>query len=164
MHSDAELRERLVAAEMARQDLYFFARYMFQRRRGYTWRRAAHHRAICDALMRVYRGECRRLIINIPPRYSKTELAVLMFIAWTMGHAPDSEFIHTSYSATLAANNSAAVRDLIQHEAYRLWLEEGRPAGRDLEHWLAARELLRHRHGRAPAVAESHPAPAVPAA
>jgi hypothetical protein len=52
----------------------------------------------------------------------------------------------------------------IQHEAYRLWLEEGRPAGRDLEHWLAARELLRHRHGRAPAVAESHPALAVPAA
>jgi hypothetical protein len=48
----------------------------------------------------------------------------------------------------------------IQHEAYRLWLEEGRPAGRDLEHWLAARELLRHRHGRAPAVAESHSAPA----
>ena len=52
----------------------------------------------------------------------------------------------------------------IQHEAYRHWQEEGRPAGRDLEHWLAARELLRHRHGRAPAVAESHPAPVVPAA
>lgn len=49
----------------------------------------------------------------------------------------------------------------IQHEAYLLWLEEGRPAGRDLEHWLAARELLRHRHGRAPA-AVAHPA--VPAA
>ena len=52
----------------------------------------------------------------------------------------------------------------IQHEAYLLWLEEGRPAGRDLEHWLAARELLRHRHGRAPAAAGSHPAPAVTAA
>lgn len=52
----------------------------------------------------------------------------------------------------------------IQHEAYLLWLEEGRPAGRDLEHWLAARELLRHRHGRAPAAPETHPAPAVPAA
>lgn len=37
----------------------------------------------------------------------------------------------------------------IQHEAYLLWVEEGRPEGRDQEHWFAARELLRHRHGRA---------------
>lgn len=118
-HPEHQLRERMVAAEMARADLYFFARWMFRQRRGYTWRRAPHHRIICDALMRVFRGECSRLIINIPPRYSKTELAVLMFIAWAMGQVPDAEFIHTSYSATLASNNSAAVRGLIQHEAYR---------------------------------------------
>lgn len=104
---------------MARQDLYFFARWMFKQRRGFQWRRADHHRMICDALMRVFRGECKRLIINIPPRYSKTELAVVMFIAWAMGKVADAEFIHTSYSATLAANNSANVRDLVTHEAYR---------------------------------------------
>lgn len=33
----------------------------------------------------------------------------------------------------------------IQHTAYLLWLENGRPEGRDLENWLAAKELLRHR-------------------
>ncbi len=119
MHSDATMRERFVAAEMARQDMYFFSRWMFQQRRGFQWRRAPHHRLICDALMRVFRGECTRLIINIPPRYSKTELAVVMFIAWCLGKVPDAEFIHTSYSATLAANNSANVRDLVTHEAYR---------------------------------------------
>lgn len=114
-----DARQRFVAAEMARADLYFFARWMFARRRGYPWQRAPHHRLICDALMRVFRGECRRLIINIPPRYSKTELAVVMFIAWALGQVPDAEFIHTSYSATLAGNNSAAVRGLVLHEAYR---------------------------------------------
>lgn len=36
----------------------------------------------------------------------------------------------------------------IQHTAYLLWLEDGRPEGRDLEHWHAARQLLTHRHGR----------------
>jgi hypothetical protein len=36
----------------------------------------------------------------------------------------------------------------IQHAAYLLWIEQGRPEGRDLEHWLAAREMLCHRHGR----------------
>lgn len=111
--------QRQVAGELARADLYFFARWMFLQQRGYVWQRARHHRLICDALMRVYRGECRRLIINIPPRYSKTELAVVNWIAWCLGQAPDSEFIHASYSGALAGNNSAHVRELVQHEAYR---------------------------------------------
>lgn len=118
VHADRSLKERFVAAKLARADLYFFARWMFLMRRGSKWQRAPHHRTICDALMRVYLGECRRLIINVPPRYSKTELAVVMFVAWALGHAPDAEFIHASYSSTLAVGNSANVLDLVQHEAY----------------------------------------------
>jgi hypothetical protein len=37
----------------------------------------------------------------------------------------------------------------IQHQAYLLWLEGGRRPGRELDDWLAARELLLHRRGRA---------------
>lgn len=111
--------ERQAAVDMAREDLYFFSRWMFMQRRGYRWMRGPHHRIVCDALMRVFRGECRRLIINIPPRYSKTELAVVCFIAWCLGRVPDSEFIHASYAATLASNNSAQTLGLLQHEAYR---------------------------------------------
>lgn len=36
----------------------------------------------------------------------------------------------------------------IQHAAYLLWVEEGRPEGRDQDHWFAAKELLCHHHGR----------------
>lgn len=36
----------------------------------------------------------------------------------------------------------------IQHAAYLLWIENGRPEGCDLDHWLAAKERLCHRHGR----------------
>ena len=39
----------------------------------------------------------------------------------------------------------------IQHQAYLLWLEGGCRPGRELEDWQAARELLVHHHGRAPA-------------
>ncbi len=52
----------------------------------------------------------------------------------------------------------------IQHEAYLLWLESGRLPGRDLENWLAAKELLRHRHGRAPVTRRRRSRPASPAA
>jgi predicted phage terminase large subunit-like protein len=69
--------------------------------------------------MRVFAGQCTRLIINVPPRYSKTELAVVMFIAWCLGHVPDSEFIHVSYASPLAVSNSAQVRSTLQHDAYR---------------------------------------------
>jgi len=111
-------QERAAAVALAREDLYTFSRWMFLQRRGYPWQRAPHHRLICDALMRVYRGECTRLIINIPPRYSKTEL-VKCFMAWATGRNPDSEWIYTSYSGRLAAASSWDVRGMLQHPAYR---------------------------------------------
>ena len=103
----------------AKGDLYTFARWMFRQRKGYGWQEARHHALICDALMRVYRGECRRLVINVPPRYSKTELAVVNFVAWTLGKVPDAEFIHASYSGQLAGNNSEGARALVEHDEYR---------------------------------------------
>lgn len=149
MHSEHDQRERMVAAELARQDLYFFSRWMFLQRRGYQWRRAMHHRMVCDALMRVLRGECKRLIINIPPRYSKTELAVVNFIAWALGHFPDAEFIHTSYSATLAANNSGQVREMVQHEAYREIFPELELADEAKAHWSTTRGGVMYATGAA---------------
>ena len=111
-------RELAIQIE-AQQDLYFFSRYMFKERRKYKWMHNWHHRVVCDALMKVFRGETKRLIINIPPRYSKTELAVINFMAWCFGKVPDCEFIHISYSATLAANNAFQTRNLVQETAYK---------------------------------------------
>ncbi|KOQ69974.1 phage terminase large subunit [Stenotrophomonas maltophilia] len=111
-------QQRLVAAELAREDFYFFSRYTFLRKKGFPWMRARHHAELCAALDRVYRGECKRLVINLPPRYSKTELAVVNWIAWCLGKVPESEFIHISYAADLALNNSANTRELVQHEVY----------------------------------------------
>ena len=91
---------------------------MFVNRRGYMWQLSNHHVKIFDALERVFRGECKRLIINIPPRYSKTEI-VKCFMAWAMGHAPDSEFIYTSYSSRLAAASSWDVRGMVQNPEYQ---------------------------------------------
>jgi predicted phage terminase large subunit-like protein len=105
--------------EQAKLDLYWFARLMFVSRKGIVWQEAPHHRKICDALMRVFLGDTKRLIINIPPRYSKTELAVVNFIPWALGHFPDCEFIHTSYSADLAGNNTWQARDIVTCKEYR---------------------------------------------
>jgi predicted phage terminase large subunit-like protein len=112
-------RERFAAIRLARADFYFFSRWMFLQRRGFTWQRAPHHKTICEALTRVFKGECKRLIINIPPRYSKTELAVVNFMSWALGQCPDAEFIHTSYSGRLAGSNAWQARELVSSDDYR---------------------------------------------
>ena len=114
--SEAEYKGAIYQAQV---DFYDFSRWMFLQRRGYPWIKGVHHKIICDALMQVFNGECKRLIINIPPRYSKTELAIVNFMAWCLGRVPDCEFIHTSYSSTLASNNAWQTRELVTHEKYR---------------------------------------------
>lgn len=111
-------KERAVADEKARADFYFYSRYMLLQARGVKWQRAAHHHIICDALMRVFRGECKRLIINIPPRYSKTEL-VSKFVSFALGHHPDAEFMYLSYSVTLAKEKTADILADVRHSAYQ---------------------------------------------
>lgn len=141
MASNRELLALLMERERrrAKADLYTFARWMFRQRKGYAWREARHHALICDALMRVYRGECKRLIINVPPRYSKTELAVVNFIAWSFGHVPDAEFIHASYSGTLAGNNSANVRELVQHHEFASIFPDCSTASDARAHWTTTK-------------------------
>ena len=105
--------------------LHNFSRYMFRSKRNIDMLDNWHQARICRALERVYTGRTTRLIINVPPRSGKTEVAVKAFIAWTMGLAPDSEFIHASYSKRLATANAYDIRAMMQHDAYRLvfpWL------------------------------------------
>jgi hypothetical protein len=58
---------------------------------------------------------------------------------------------------------SAPTEAEIQHAAYLLWVEQGRPEGQDLAHWLAAKEMLCHRHGRDAATGHRVPEIAPPA-
>jgi len=100
-------------------DLLTFTRTMFRARKGADMKPNWHQDAICNALERVLMGKCPRLIINIPPRSGKTELAVVNFIAWATGLYPDSEWIHASYSKRLATNNAYGVREVMRHEVYQ---------------------------------------------
>ena len=101
-----------------RTDLLTFSKTMFKARKGSELKHNWHQDVICEALERVVIGDCKRLIINVPPRSGKTELAVINFMAWCMGNFPDSEFIHASYSKRLATANAYATRAIMQHEKF----------------------------------------------
>jgi hypothetical protein len=75
-------------------------------------------RTICKALMDVFDGKTNRLIINVPPRYGKSEL-LIHFVAWALAQYPDSNFIYVSYSHSLAKKQTQTIRNIIQMTEYK---------------------------------------------
>lgn len=103
-------------------DFEFFVRYFFKTLKGTKFVFSEHHHLICNELMKVYNGEVTYLMINMPPRYSKTEIAVKMFPAWCYVKNAKCEFIHLSYADILALDNSDAVKTVIKSaEFQQLW-------------------------------------------
>ena len=100
-------------------DTLFATRYFFYKQNGHPFNVGEHHKKIAAALDRVYNGECTRLIINMPPRYSKTEMAVKTFIAKGLAINPAAKFIHLSYSGGLALENSDQTKEMVASEWYR---------------------------------------------
>lgn len=96
-----------------------FTRYFFKQLQKRKFVVGTHHVKIAQALDRVLRGESTRLIINIAPRYGKTELAVKNFIAMGLALNPKAKFIHLSYSADLARDNSRGVQAILRDSSYR---------------------------------------------
>lgn len=113
---DASLRDRLLSDQIA------FTGRFFEDRTGTAMLVAPFHRVIADALEKVRRGIYTRLIINIPPGYTKTELAVINFIAHGLAINKSARFLHLSYSEDLALLNSTTARNIIKAPDFqRLW-------------------------------------------
>lgn len=81
-----------------------------------------HHIILCNALEDVFHGRRINLIVNVPPRYSKTEICVKAFIEWslikTLGRA---KFIHLSYSDELALDNSSEIRETLKADWFKTY-------------------------------------------
>ena len=78
-----------------------------------------HHRIIAEKLERVARGELKRLIVNMPPRHSKSELASYLMPAWFLGRNPKLKIIQATMNTELATRFGRKVRDLIDDPMYR---------------------------------------------
>ena len=114
--------EQKVIKTRCENSLLFFARYIYKENHRRNFIVAPHFVKIAETLEKVYNGEINRLIINIPPRYGKTELAIKLFISWCLAKQPSSKFIHLSYSDALALDNSAQTKEYMQSIAFQdIW-------------------------------------------
>jgi hypothetical protein len=120
-----EAKRELARRELARRHLMPFVQYMFP---GYeaNW----HHEVIADRLERLVLGAMEqgnytnpqsisRLIISMPPRHGKSELASIHFPAWFLAKFPNKEVIATSYGADLATDFGRKVRNMFDKQDFK---------------------------------------------
>jgi predicted phage terminase large subunit-like protein len=114
--------EKRLQRKHLQTDLLAFTKYFFRELRDEEFYVSEHHHTIVDTLKRVESGEITNLLINMPPRYGKTELAVINWMAQIIARNPKAKFIHLSYSAALALDNSSKVREIVKSPAYQaMW-------------------------------------------
>lgn len=130
-----ELHEIDAHRTFCMQSLLHFTCYMFKAQYKRKFVIGPHHRIISDAITKVYNGAITRLIINIAPRFGKTELAVKNFIAMGLAINPAAKFIHLSYSDSLARDNSKAVLDIMNTDEYKAMFPEAVPISSKAQRW-----------------------------
>jgi len=110
-----ELRlTQLEAQDRSRKNFLDFVRYV--------WPEAIlgeHHKRMAAAFDRIANGTLKRLIVNLPPRHTKSELASYLFPAFILGRDPRIQIIEATHTAELAVKFGRKVRDLVDDERYR---------------------------------------------
>jgi len=115
---EVERNKILVLLEMdriqrCRESYLFFVRQMWP---GFI--SGKHHQIMADAFERVASGKLKRLIINMPPRHTKSEFASYLLPSWFLGKFPEKKIIQTAHTAELAVGFGRKVRNLVQSDQY----------------------------------------------
>lgn len=103
----------LLRRKQATQSLIAFTEFTFPK-----YRPAPHHKVIAEHLERVAKGDCKRLMLLLPPRHGKSELASRRFPALSLGWRPDLQFISASATSGLAEDFGRDVRNIIGSSEY----------------------------------------------
>lgn len=106
-----EQRDRLARLTEAREHFLPFVKQVWP-----DFIPGAHHTIMAEAFERVAKGTCTRLIINMPPRHTKSELTSWLLPAWFLGKFPKKKIIQASNTENLAAGFGRRVRNLIDGE------------------------------------------------
>ena len=79
----------------------------------------SHHRVFAQKLQDVADGKISRLIVNMPPRHTKSEFASYLFPAYLVGRNPKLKIIQTTHTGELAMNFGRKMRNLIDSIEYK---------------------------------------------
>lgn len=117
--------ERMMVAAAARDDLLAFTKFTMPDPSApndtsrSVYEAANFHKAIAHHLEELERGEYRQLILTMPPRAGKTELATKRFVAWFLGRNPTENVAVATYSDTMAEDYGSDIRWIINSATYK---------------------------------------------
>ena len=110
-----ELRLALLEGQEQAQDTFIgFSRYV--------WPEAiisSHHELMAKAFDRIADGTLKRLIVNMPPRHTKSEFASYLLPAYIMGRKPQTKIIQATHTGELAVRFGRKVRNLMDLDKYK---------------------------------------------
>jgi len=106
--------DKAKAREKCHNDFMPFVREMWS-----AFIHGKHHEIMADAFKRVVKGDLKRLIINMPPRHTKSEFASYLLPAWFLGKYPDKKIIQTAHTAELAVGFGRKVRNLVNSTDFK---------------------------------------------
>ena len=109
----AEAR-KVATQEKAKNDFMAYVKYVWP-----NFINGRHHEKMARAFEKVASGEIKRLIINMPPRHTKSEFASYLLPSWFLGKYPDKKIIQTSHTAELAVGFGRKVRNLVDSDRYK---------------------------------------------
>ena len=78
-----------------------------------------HHKEIADKFDQIAQGKIKRLIINMPPRHTKSEFSSFLLPAWMVGRKPDLKIIQTTHTTELALRFGRKAKTLIDSPEYQ---------------------------------------------
>ena len=109
-----EQKQKLETRDIARDKFMAYAKHVYE---GFI--EGTHHRIIAEKLERIASGDLKRLIVNMPPRHSKSEFASYLMPSWFLGRNPKLKIIQATMNTELAVRFGRKVRDLIADPVYR---------------------------------------------
>jgi len=100
-------------------DFKKFTTFALEVLEGRHYKLSPHQELICDTIQRVITRDITRLIINIPPAYTKTSITVWCLFSYLYALNPRAKSLHISYSDELVKDNSGKIKTIINSEEYQ---------------------------------------------
>ena len=108
LHAEKKIQNK------ARKDFLSFVKCMWP-----DFVEGSHHRHIADKFNKLATGEIKRLIVNMPPRHTKSEFASYLLPSWMVGREPKLKIIQTTHNSELAVRFGRKAKHLIDSQDYQ---------------------------------------------
>jgi predicted phage terminase large subunit-like protein len=109
-----EAKRTLDIRQRAKDDFMVFVKHVYD---GFI--EGSHHKQVAKQFEKLSKNPGSRIIVNMPPRHTKSEFASYLLPAWLIGKNPELKIIQTTHTAELAVRFGRKVRNLMELEIYK---------------------------------------------